>query len=139
MRKVFLVSLYLLSEIALFASYWSRQASFHWFTHFYVGGIVALLGLTIWKSTSHRRVIWPLAWLLLAHLFAMLPDLFFSIIDLPHGRWMDIFFGHISSHYIPGRNWTWYVLFMISFAIYLLVTTIENNRDSVREKQITQT
>ena len=134
MKKIFLVGLYVFAEICLFANYWSHQASFHWFTHFYVGGIAALLGLSIWKLSSHRRIIWPLAWLLLAHLFAMAPDLFFNFIDLPHGRWMDIFFGHVSSHYMPGRNSTWYVFFMISFSLYLLVTRKENNRTVALEK-----
>jgi hypothetical protein len=31
-----------------------------------------------------------------------------------------VFLGHLSSHYVPGRNLTWYVVFVLSLATYLV-------------------
>lgn len=139
MKKIVLFTTYLLAEIIIFSVYNGHNASFHWFTHFYVGAIVALVALSIWKLSTHRSVVWPLGWLYLGHFFAMVPDLLYDFAHIPHRPWMDIFLGHISTHFIPGRNWTWYVLFMISVTIYLLVTTRENNRHIVRDNPVTQT
>jgi hypothetical protein len=33
--------------------------------------------------------------------------------------WMDVFLLHISAHFMPGRNWTWYVIFLVCHAMYL--------------------
>jgi hypothetical protein len=51
----------------------------------------------------------------------MFPDILWSAELLPHQAWMDIFVLHISSHFIPGRNWTWYVIFLLCLALYLYV------------------
>lgn len=32
---------------------------------------------------------------------------------------MDVFLFHISSHYVPGGNWTWYGVFLFFLAGYL--------------------
>jgi len=32
---------------------------------------------------------------------------------------MDLFLGHISSHFVAGRNVTWYVVFLGALAFYL--------------------
>ncbi len=138
-KKIALLALYVGAEIVIYFGYNDQQASFHWFTHFFVGAIVALIGLTVWKITTHRSVVWPLGWVYLAHLVAMFPDFLYNFGHIAHREWMDIFLGHVSSHYIPGRNWTWYVLFMITFAIYLRVSTRENNRHITQEKINTQT
>lgn len=132
-KKIALITLYVVAELAIYFGYSDQQASFHWFTHFFVGAIVALIGLTIWKITTHRRVVWPLGWLYLAHLIAMFPDFLYNFGHIAHREWMDIFLGHVSSHYIPGRNWTWYVFFMISLAIYLFATFKEDSRLSMQE------
>ena len=31
-----------------------------------------------------------------------------------------MFLGHISSHYVAGRNLTWYGVFLVSLAAYLV-------------------
>lgn len=67
-----------------------------------------------------RPVVLPLVWLLAGHLVAMGPDLAF-LAGVAHQRWMDVFLGHISSHFVPGRNWTWYGVFLASLGLYLVV------------------
>jgi hypothetical protein len=133
MKKILLITAYLLAELIMFSIYNGHKASFHWFTHYYVGAIVALLGLSIWKLSTHRSVVWPLGWLYLGHLLAMIPDLLYDYAHIPHRLWMDVFLGHISSHFIPGRNWTWYVLFLLSLSIYLIVTYRANAQTAQRE------
>jgi len=63
-------------------------------------------------------VAYPLVWVLLAHIFAMLPDLLF-VDSIPHQRWKDLFLGHISSHFVPGRNLTLAVVFSAALGGYL--------------------
>ncbi len=36
-----------------------------------------------------------------------------------HEPWMDLFLGHISTHFVPGRNLLWYLAFLASAALYL--------------------
>ena len=62
----------------------------------------------------------PFLWLLLGHLVAMAPDFAF-VEGVAHGRWMDVFLAHVSSHYILGRNWTWYAVFLVALGVYLMV------------------
>jgi hypothetical protein len=106
-------------EVGLYLSYRGHDARFHWFTHFFVGAIVALGAMAVVTARMGRPVPYPLAWPLLAHLFAMAPDLAF-VAGVAHQRWMDLFLGHISTHFVPGRNLTWYALFLVSLAAYLL-------------------
>lgn len=115
------LAIYIPAEIFLYLSYSLDRSSFHWATHFFVGNIVVFVGFSIWEYVTHRPVGLPFVWLLGGHLFAMAPDLLFRYAHIAHERWMDIFFGHITTHFIPGQNWTWYVLFMITFGMYLLL------------------
>jgi hypothetical protein len=106
-------------EIALYLSYRGHDARFHWFTHFFIGASLALLVMTVVTLRTHRPVPLPLLWILLAHTFAMIPDLLF-VGGQVHQRWMDVFLGHLSSHYVSGRNLTWYLIFLVSLALYLV-------------------
>jgi hypothetical protein len=106
-------------EAGLYLSYRGHDARFHWFTHFFVGASVALGAMTALTARTGRPVPYPLVWPLLAHLVAMAPDLLF-VAGVAHRRWMDVFLGHISTHFVPGRNLTWYALFVVSLAAYLL-------------------
>ncbi|HEV2767407.1 MAG TPA: hypothetical protein VGV63_06860 [Acidimicrobiales bacterium] len=105
-------------EVALFSSYRGHDAKFHWFTHFFVGASMALLAMAGVALRTRRPVPVPLVWPLAGHLFAMLPDVLFNV-GIAHQRWMDLFLGHISSHFVPGRNLTWYVVFLACLAAYL--------------------
>jgi len=107
-------------EAALYASYLDEDGQYHWFTHFFVGASVALLVMTIVATATRRPVPLPFVWILLGHLIAMAPDLAF-LEGVAHGRWMDVFLGHVSSHYIPGRNWTWYAISLAALSAYLIV------------------
>ncbi|MGH2684577.1 MAG: hypothetical protein ACRDJP_03815 [Actinomycetota bacterium] len=107
-----------LVEIGLYASYRGHDARFHWFTHFLVGSSAALVVMTIVASKRRRPVPFPLVWPLVGHLFAMVPDFLFAA-GIPHRQWMEVFLGHIRVHYVPGRNVTWYVVFLIAFGLYL--------------------
>lgn len=109
-----------LVEIGLYLSYRGHDARFHWFTHFFVGASTALLVMVAMTFRTRRPVPFPLVWPLIAHVFAMIPDLLFAG-GIVHERWMDVFLGHVSSHYIPGRNVTWYTVFVAALAGYLVV------------------
>ncbi len=50
----------------------------------------------------------------------MSPDFVFAG-GMAHERWMDLFLGHISTHFVPGRNLTWFVAFLVALAAYLAV------------------
>ncbi len=107
-----------LAEVGLYLSYRGHDARFHWFTHFFVGATAALVVMTIWAWRRQRPVPCPLVWPLLAHLFAMSPDLLFAA-GVAHQRWMEVFLFHISTHFVWGRNLTWYALFLAALAGYL--------------------
>jgi hypothetical protein len=109
-----------LVEIALYASYRGHDARFHWFTHFFVGASAALLVMALVAGRIRRPVPLPLVWVLLGHVLAMAPDLLF-IGGAAHQRWMDVFLGHLRTHFVPGRNVTWYVVFLACLALYLAV------------------
>lgn len=105
-------------EVALYLSYRGHDARFHWFTHFFVGASAALVVMAVVTLRTGRPVPSPLVWPLLGHLFAMAPDLAFTG-GVAHQRWMDVFLGHISSHFVPGWNLTWYAVFFAALALYL--------------------
>lgn len=104
-------------EIGLYLSYQGHDARFHWFTHFFVGSSTALLVMSARTLRTRRPVNYPFVWPVAAHLVAMTPDLLFA--PKAHERWMDLFLGHVSSHYIPGRNLTWYAVVLACLAGYL--------------------
>ena len=106
-------------EAFLYASYRGHDARFHWFTHFFVGAGAALLAMAAVALRARRPVPAPLLWPVLGHLIAAIPDVVF-VAGVAHHRWMDVFLGHLSTHYIPGRNWTWYGIFLGALAAYLL-------------------
>lgn len=110
---------FVLVELGLYLTYFAHEARFHWFTHFFVGGTAAFLVMTVLARRFRRPVPMPLLWLLLGHLLAMFPDFLFQA-GIAHQRWMDVFLGHLSSHFIPGRNWTWYAIWLVCMAVYLL-------------------
>lgn len=118
-RCLVLTALYIAAEIFLFKIYGNHDSRFHWFTHFFIGGIVALTGMTIHAYRTGQAARLPLLWLLLGHVVAMFPDLLFNLAHIVHQSWMEVYLFHIVGHFIPGRNYTWYGLFMISLAIYL--------------------
>jgi hypothetical protein len=105
-------------EVALYRTYQAHEARFHWFTHFFVGGTVGLIGMTVWIVEEKRPVRLPALWVVLGHLVAMFPDFLFRL-GIPHRRWMDVFLGHISTPVVPGRNGTWYAVFLVALAGYL--------------------
>lgn len=107
-------------EAGLYLSYRGHDARFHWFTHFFVGASAALVVMAVRAARTGRPVALPLVWVLVGHLVAMAPDLAFAAGEA-HSPWMDVFLGHISSHSVPGRNWTWYGVFLLCLGAYLAV------------------
>lgn len=105
-------------EIGFFLTYQGHDARFHWFTHFFVGSSAALLLMAAWTLRTRRPVSYPFTWPVAAHVLAMTPDLLFAG-GRAHARWMDVFLGHVRVHYIPGRNLTWYLVFLACLAGYL--------------------
>jgi hypothetical protein len=108
------------AEIGLYASYRGHDARYHWFTHFFVGASAALVVMAVVAGAGRRPVPFPLFWVLVGHLVAMAPDFAF-VAGEAHRWWMDVFLGHISTHFVPGRNWTWYAVFLGSLGVYLVV------------------
>ncbi|MGH9013027.1 MAG: hypothetical protein ACRDZ1_03685 [Acidimicrobiia bacterium] len=107
-------------EIGLYLSYRGHDARFHWFTHFFIGASAALLVMTVVALRVLRPVPLPLVWVLVGHVFAMFPDFLFRA-GTAHHRWMNVFLGHLASHFVPGRNLTWYVVFLACLGLYLVV------------------
>ncbi|MBW3548956.1 MAG: alpha/beta hydrolase [Actinobacteria bacterium] len=118
-----------LVEVALFVSYRGHDARFHWFTHFFVGASVALVVMALVARRQRRPVAYPLVWPVLGHVVAMFPDLLFAGGEA-HAPWMDVFLGHISTHFVPGRNLTWFVVFLAALGLYL--TQLDSIRDDDR-------
>lgn len=110
---------FMLAEYWLYTSYVRHDANFHWFTHFFAGTSLALVLMSVYVWVRRVPVRFPLFMLLAGHVLAMLPDLFFQAFDIAHKKWMDVFVLHISSHFIPGGNVTWYVIFLACLAVYL--------------------
>lgn len=112
------VMLFGVAELLVFLSYHHSDGRFHWFLHFFVGATAALSFLTLWTYGTGCAARLPLLWIFIGHMLAMLPDLLFGLGRIPHEPWMDVFLLHISVHFVPGRNWTWYGLFLLSLASY---------------------
>lgn len=107
-------------EVLLFERYGAHEASFHWFTHLYVGGAAALLVLSGLTLLRRRESPYPAVWVVVGHVAALVPDLLYTLRDMAHRPWMDIFLGHLSTHFVPGRNATWFAVFTLAVAAYVL-------------------
>lgn len=105
------------AEVFLYRTYTGHDAAFHWSTHF----LVAVIATVAWNAVHLQVRARPAPWQLLSvlgfHLVAMAPDLAFRG-GMPHHRWMDVFLGHISSHYVPGGDRTWLVLACLAVLLY---------------------
>ena len=108
-----------LAEIALYASYSAHDARFHWATHFLVGlayaSLVLLFRLLVTGAPGPRLLLMVV---LGFHLYAMLPDLLFRG-GVPHYRWMDVFLGHVASHYLPGGDGSWLAIALTCLGLYV--------------------
>jgi hypothetical protein len=121
-------------ELLLYLSYQHHDARFHWFLHFFVGSSAALIVMAVRTYWFNRTILFPLLWLLTGHSIAMFPDILWNFQLLRHQSWMDVFLGHISSHFIPGRNWTWYVIFLVCLALYLYARRIHDIGNAVTSR-----
>lgn len=119
-RAVAQVAIFLAGEGLVFFLYQEHDARFHWFVHFFAGGSLALLLMAWLAYWAHRRILWPLVWVFAGHVFGALPDILFRFASVLHAPWMDVFQWHVSAHFMPGRNWTWYGIFMVSLGLYLV-------------------
>ncbi|MGE3977335.1 MAG: hypothetical protein AB7F94_07065 [Nitrospira sp.] len=109
----------LAAEAYLYVSYQQNDGRFHWFLHFFVGASASfiVMGLMMWWS--ERIIRHPLLWIFVGHVIAMFPDILWNFLVATHQPWMDVFLVHIAAHFIPGRNWTWYAIFLASLTFYL--------------------
>lgn len=113
-----------LAEVALFASYGTHDARFHWATHFLVAlSFTALLLLARLLLTGAPGPRLLLLLLLGVHLFAMAPDLLFRG-GVPHYRWMDVFLGHVAAHYLPGGDNSWLLIALTCTGGYVGALTL---------------
>lgn len=120
LKSRILVAVPVVVEAALFVFYWREEALFHWFVHFFVGTSTALVAMAVVAASTRRPVARPAGWVVAAHLYAMFPD-FLIAGRVPHEQWMNVFLGHVAVHYLPGRAWSWYGIFLAALAAYLIV------------------
>ena len=123
---------FLIAEIFLFASYRHHDARFHWFLHFFVGASFALAMMSIFAWRYRHPCPYPLLWILLGHIIAMIPDFLFLCCSVIHQSWMDIFLWHIGAHFIPGRNWSWYAIFIASLTTYFVTIVDYAERNGIQ-------
>ena len=112
------------AEFALFATYGAHDARFHWATHFLVAltvsALLLLAGLLLTGAPRPRFLVLVVLGL---HLFAMTPDVLFRA-GIPHYRWMDLFLGHITVHYLPGGDFSWLLIALTATAAYIAALTL---------------
>lgn len=108
-----------IAEALLFASYRGHEASFHWATHLLIGLSAAAVTNLAWLALKGAPARWQVLSILAWHLYAMFPDLLFSA-GIPHHAWMNVFLGHISSHYLPGGAYTWLFVALVLSALYAI-------------------
>ncbi len=115
-------------EILLYRRYQQGDGTFHYFTHFFAGASFALVLMTL-AARRWRRPVWlPLLAVLAGHLFAMAPDILY-LDSIAHTRWMDVFVAHNTSHFLPGRNISWYVVFLAAMTLYLVTAPSGQRQD----------
>jgi hypothetical protein len=110
------------AEGAIYSSYATHEARFHWATHFLVGLTVAALWRAVFLLVAARPTRFQLLSILGFHLWAMWPDVIFRPPGIPHYGWMDwLALGHVSSHYMPGGDTTWLVVALAASAAYAVL------------------
>ena len=109
----------LLVEALFLQRYAAEAASWHWYIHLFAGATLALTLMTWWTRRHGRAVRYPLMWILLAHLYAAVPDLLIPE-NVPHRHWQDVFAGHVASHFLPGGGASWLAIAAVALAAYLL-------------------
>jgi pimeloyl-ACP methyl ester carboxylesterase len=110
------------AEVAIYSSYATHEARFHWATHFLVGLTVAALWRAVFLLVAARPTRFQLLSILGFHLWAMWPDVIFRAPGIPHYGWMDwLALGHVSSHYMPGGDTTWLVVALAAAAYAVLL------------------
>lgn len=110
------------AEVALYASYATHDARFHWATHFLVGLTVASLWRAAFLLVAARPTRFQLLSILGFHLWAMWPDLLFRVPGVPHHHWMDwLALGHVSAHYMPGGDTAWLLIALTAAGGYALL------------------
>lgn len=121
------------AEWFLYLSYQEHDGLFHWFLHFFAGSSAALLTMAVITVRLGWVIPHPLVWIFASHLIAILPDILWNFRLATHQPWMDLFLGHIATHFIPGRNWTWYAIFLASLAVYFYArASVESRARHVR-------
>jgi len=115
-------------EILLYRRYQQGDGTFHYFTHLFAGASFALVLMTLAARRWGRPVRLPLLAVLAGHLFAMAPDILY-IESVAHARWMDVFVAHNTSHFLPGRNISWYVVFLAAMTLYLVTAPSGRRQD----------
>lgn len=58
----------------------------------------------------------------------MAPDILY-LEPIAHTRWMDVFVAHNTSHFLPGRNISWYVVFLAAMTLYLATAPSGRRQD----------
>jgi pimeloyl-ACP methyl ester carboxylesterase len=110
------------AEVALYSSYATHDARFHWATHFLVGLTVASLWRAVFLLVAARPTRFQLLSILGFHLWAMWPDLVFRLPGVPHYQWMDwLALGHVSAHYMPGGDTTWLLIALTAAGGYAVL------------------
>ena len=112
----------IVAEVALYSSYATHDARFHWAAHFLVGLTLAALWRAVFLLVAARPTRFQLLSILGFHLWAMWPDLVFRVPGIPHYSWMDwLALGHVSAHYLPGGDTGWLLIALTASGGYALL------------------
>lgn len=115
------------TAVLLLVAYLREGALFHWQTHLYTGGGVALAGAAGAAWVRRRPVPSVWAWVVAGHAVAATPDVLFAA-GAAHEPWMDVFVLHVSSHRVAGREVTLLVAFLAALAAYFVVLDVLRRR-----------
>lgn len=104
----------LVVEGVLLLSYVVRDATFHWFAHFFTGGALALLVLFALSLRGRRpTAAVTVVATVVGHGVASFPDVLFAF-GVAHAAWMDVFLLHLASHDVPGGLWSLWLAFSVA-------------------------
>lgn len=120
-RLLIELTVLVVAEVLLFRAYAHEQAASHWATHFLVAltatAVVHAAVLVLKGAPARGQLLWVLG----LHLYAMFPDLLFSVGHIPHDGWMDVFLAHISSHDLPGGVKGWLLIALLASGAYAML------------------
>lgn len=106
-------------EVVLIRQYVVRGTAWHGLVHSFLG-LGAGLAVAALVSAGTGRPTRGLGWAAAGQLVSVTPDLLYSLGDVPHRSWMDLFAGHLAVHtawapllltfgFFLAAGWAWWL------------------------------